>query len=1544
MLTFTSKSPSPVDFDPASLLQAANLLLGTTKARLLFQDQSAKGILTIISHLETAAKAFKANPQAPLPQDALIPPSVPDLAALRSQYVADILNLKFLQESPSTTNQLSFRLRGPNQLRAFLHNEIILPTEPSTNEVQVRVSLKDLQKIITDAEETGRTTIRLSLTPKRVRELQQAIQGMATFNLTFQDELPERPEVRRAQIGNISKRCEHLALLKTTTPQQEANPFIENFSGTNATLYRNCQPTTINIIDQKDEMQTIELRLDFPRIIPLILRQQQNREREIEQGVDEIHSTAKLNPGKGLLTDRELSQHTARTYGCNGRDFVAASKTITESLVQNLHQAIRTWHQHTPETPITPDMEYDFCREYALLSMSLRQRPVPLHKLEPASKPTPLRDLSDINPTAPDHIENPYIQPIIDQTNDFSPNRTVLISAGNEWIQNLVTNRIEKQYHSEAAITYADHLENIFGISNASAKIALIESNIYQHPVQAANLGLDAAYLPNTIPPLDGPTRILEFNTVYMTERMNEEFEQEKQRADDERSQQKLDEEQTEEQQINKVDQLHKLDPTALKLINRPIILHRLRSYSWRTQGLKLHKPDPENPDIDKELPPLSPLTVPHKEDGTPLEIQDLLTPEAYQDTIAKTRDNSKLSAALNSLSESLKQWQLDFRKIDKENRSTWQRQLLSNSKNPLERHLHRWLSDVAHNVPKSRCASYEELTQLFTPTLRNCAPIPQNLDKTQEYFRTPTWSSPLPLLLLCGTGHEQLKTLHKDAPSLVDMAARWTNANAVSEPLLQHSEELLQELEQILQNQTFEDFLTAATQHAIKVELSQPPDYTRDYVESNSLPVYPSLIDPALKPLTEIYLPLRKSPRTMLLKGEETPIDAVLQHLENQGIKIELTQAELDAIKDAPRAALDEWKTQSLKAQSLFKNLDHPTNKQASIDIIINSSTTEEPDPLDIAIEDLHEKLPESENSLAKIAEELLTHNPTSFRVNLLDTSFTATKDNNGHWKANITDAAALEAVAKIQYASDTLEIYKAYQTAKDTLETLDPNSDSFQRLSHSARNTIKTWEQEVPERTKNTLILASINAHRARLLFHISEIPKAIESLPEGILDQDKVQAQTQPLLLRCTQIHDAKRALALCQIIISDWEDNELDERAVFSLDNEVINPKGLVDYVIQKITGHANQTGTAALPKYFTGTLFTAADKETAAFQLATSGKPAAALFIKETLAQNIAKLTAETALELPGLLAKLQTAVQKTLTTVSPEVENAFLTHPGIKTILEDRHRYPLLEQKIKHTAHELSLTKGTTREGHSVTHEQIGRDILPGKGVHQPIQFSLDDKGKSLRTNKLWTASWLQTETAQRRMQDRINLATWVRESGLPPAHAIAYLTFCRHGALPNIPEAIQSGNLRSRDEAAIISVAQRFSESLEAMGIPQDASLRTALHGAYALNEYTKGPRPNLNLWNPDWEKDILNIQPHQQPLQNQRLVSFVDQPIQNSVRIPSPFKEQHLIANAESVEQNNIENFTPAAKLQAAIAGINIEYEDHLTKYSPPQSIGMI
>jgi hypothetical protein len=127
-------------------------------------------------------------------------------------------------------------------------------------------------------------------------------------------------------------------------------------------------------------------------------------------------------------------------------------------------------------------------------------------------------------------------------------------------------------------------------------------------------------------------------------------------------------------------------------------------------------------------------------------------------------------------------------------------------------------------------------------------------------------------------------------------------------------------------------------------------------------------------------------------------------------------------------------------------------------------------------------------------------------------------------------------------------------------------------------------------------------------------------------------------------------------------------------------------------------------------------------------------------------------------------------------------------------------------------------------------------------------------------------------------------------------------------------------------------------------MGIPQDASLRTALHGAYALNEYTKGPRPNLNLWNPDWEKDILNIQPHQQPLQNQRLVSFVDQPIQNSVRIPSPFKEQHLIANAESVEQNNIENFTPAAKLQAAIAGINIEYEDHLTKYSPPQSIGMI
>ena len=1484
MLTYLAaqhRQANPLDFDNRSLLQAANSLLGKSRTDALLKAKGPKGALLLLGALEEEAEAVRRNPEKPMPEDAH-----PKGADTRKVFSEEIQQWRFLHLNGTQEAQLPYRLRGENQRRALLENSVSLTkAKDGTENAQVQISLADLKQVVGAAESSGTCTVRVQL-PAEDAEFLRASVSNASASLVFQDELSERPETKRAWLGNVAHRCEARAKAEGTLPADELAKVGAAYSGKRVTLARNGVITKAEVTetDGADGLATVEIDVNLPEISQLIAE--------------------KPLGGKGAITDGALRLHAGMAHGCNGRDFVDAAPELADSLKKNALQAAASWLGK--ETPSDKDLR-DFLADYSAVVLTMRPRLRAASRLEPSrSRIGEIGDLLPGNASNPEFIYGLEGLKDVEVTGASCP-----ACAGDEWIGSLRRKEIERTWGAEDSKNYAQTLSQVFGLENTVEKSKLIHSNFLQEPAEA-KIPVDAGGLvallkgrfsSGTLRPqtrahiesslkslikedqkgektinwnrmanllgtpegaaaeealrlegiatqtgLDGGLTAIQLETFFLTEEMEEKFQSEKELRDqeifDSKSETATDEETGgKKDKIDKADWVESKGTITLELPAEGAILHRLKRYNASRTGLGTSRNKAERMDADISMP----RKPSARWNGKRLSLQDFLSEPAKAELEELMLGGDEWAQKeIKDISDLINDWQSSLRRLD------------PFGKNPMEAKVLAWMDAVAEDKADARCSSLQELRTLFGPSARNTGKIPYEREKTPDHLQMPVRSNPLPLKLLCGTGYQELGSVRDNAPVLWDMTMRWQCAARLQEdPLPKDREEArLTLLEQALADGSPEALLT----HAAVMEVSEKPDTAQAYLEEIGLPHGPQSLAGDLADMADLIGEVKASPKTARIKGEETPLDDLAAILKENGIPVGPSPKEAEIIEAAVPAAISAWQEQIRAAINNLKAAEKPTLKDATISMILvpEDGEEKEKDPFDTALDILHTAMPQSIGDVSTVAECLLAHGPETIRVNTPEGQTLLRRGSGGTWVADPKSPPDGEKVA----------------TRVNEIEAL-----------------VASKPKEGP--MAETVDKAAAAAYQTRITSNVAKIVPAIETIPPLLAARPNIKALTGPMRLVAEQLESANKAKALAGQILKDWK--ETGEVSPWGWEEDItLNPMGSIEYTCRKIMGEDSEKEDPEKRNYYTRRLISEREKIQAADILAKEGKAVAASFLEEAIEKNMAAIRASAGETLPNLLIDLQDSLSAMVSkSHAPEIAQEVATGP-VGRLIQDRVRYRFLAEKIRNTAADLAKTKGETTVGKEKTYEQVGRDIIPGHGVKEPVIIKASGPA-SLKTNKPWSQGWLSSGRGAANVAKRVNTMEWLRSNGIPPRAGLAFLAFCRHRNL-GAADAIAAGNLTNGDKGAIKTVAGKFSKALESLGIDtQKHSLRTLLCGAAALHQYASARFARFNPWNPEWEKPLEGMTAQTAP-SNPGLKVEYEAKIEGGIKTASPYKEPGL------------------------------------------------
>jgi hypothetical protein len=1540
MLTFNPKSPAAIDLDNRSLLRISNMLLGKARTEEKMKQSSPKDTLRWIGELEEAASAVFKNRKAAFPADVSFKRDAEEMEQLRWEMVQEFQSLKNLSVADQISLQFGYRIRGLNQHRAMFENEISPAiTRGDKTLVNLRVSFGALPNVVANAEKTGTAKLSINLSEKDV-EFQQVLLNKpdTEIQLVVQDELSERPEVRRNWIGNIIDRCKNaVAEKEKTTILAEATPFLTSFSGKQVPLVKKVKVTNF-----EKTKNGIVLSLEFPEIISKIEAGIESKRREagktkptseIGKALDNIETS----PGKGSITQSILRLHTAQKYGCSAEDFLKTLPEIMDSLKSNLEAATKTW---TNKTSITEEDTQTFLREYSLLSLTLRKKQTPKAKLEPVY--TTLKDIKELNPHTASEPSFQYIDSSLPENNNQGY-RSLAASAGTEWTNQLAEKYLEDTYASRQGETYAENLKNLFQIEDVLRKQNLIEANFFQ--------------LPNTHV-LDGSVSQLSFKTPYWTEDMEAEFqlkkeieEQEVFSASGETATQEISHKEkegdvvkdvkhtSEVQRIQKEDFLDKT--LTLELPNQPAIVHRLLRYPSSNET---GKGNVIKSDSQYNLPVLDTPTCPQRENKEGLTLKDCLTPEFFAILQKEREENQTLDIEIKGIEQLLFDWQAPAWKMYPKYR------LQEYSKNPVERTVWQWLENLVDDKSKAKCQNLTELRYLFNNITRQAGRIPFETDKLPEHFRMPVHSNPIPLKLLCGTGYEDLAELSsKKNPLLLwDFAHRWQNAESLSNPtdkleatkqrlaglkaslatlreavkgenlpggekkkiedkiretrteITELEEEKsvseIEELEAVLQNENKND--NPLEMHAIYKELQNTPNWKKEYLQRTGLEQAFRTEAPAeLRRILDVLyiIPNAKEnlyntrincPETITIKGEETPIEAVVAYLKSQEISIALTPEEKERIEKAPETALKAWQTDCTRSVSLFEGIENvlPNTIIPKIQIEIKKETLSEFSDI---VEELHETLPQSKNDIGDIVRTLLTYNPSQLEISLplakgeaqrKDVpTLLARKSVSGIWTSTSGNPQKEEIIALLNKAEQALKT--------PVIENPNAEEKAFQEMIAEAKH----------------------KAYQDRILQNTPILQAALNSIPPNLKKDNRIQELSKPLERRLVQLEELKEAHTRANHTLKNWmgylhntnvqiteEKNATSEWGW--QEDTILNAPQEIELLCESITGNLNalkKEGTPSKtqaylkqkveikdpkedPKYLLLGLFSEKEKLTAVDKLIRSGKSAAAEYLRTTLQQNIEKIKETAAKEIPQSVNSIKTELNLIIkTSYSPETQALITKESPISHYIRSKEKTRLLESKIKAVAPEIA-----------------------GANYKENVMVQISPCGTKVKSNKLWVNAWLETKGAASRIQSHVNLLNWLKETKKPAATALAFLSFCKHKNLGNVADAVELGQLDKKETEAVKTTLTKFETALQSIGIKENASLLTKLHGALAICKYTerdeqtKG-RTQFSPWKPDFEKEVRSIRTIGTVQPKTMTLQLGTNPGETTKQFKSPFRE---------------------------------------------------
>ena len=1438
MLTYLSanyRQLNPLEFDNRSILQAANILLGKSDTDALLKKKGPKGSLLLLGALDDEAERVRRNPERPLPEDAH-----PKNAETQKVLAEEILQWRQLHLNGTQEIQLPYRLRGENQRRALFENRVTMTKSEEGTNAQVQICLAELKQTIEAAEKTGSCVVKVNLALEDAEFLRASV-GDAKVGLFFQDELSERPETKRAWLGNVARRCEEKAKAEGTLPGDELGKIAATFSGKRVALAKGGAIKRAEITATEGTQATVEIEVELPEISKLI--------------------EEKPDGGIGAITDGSLRLHAGIAHGCNGRDFVASAPEIVAALWKNAEEATAVWLGK--ETP-TRENVAEFLNEYAATALTMRTRLRPKNRLEPAK--TRVAELGDILPgpdSAPEYVYGMETIQDVEPTGASCP-----ASAGSEWTSALAKEEMDSAWKNETAETYEAMLAERFGIKGTLAKSRLIHANFLGESTDGKD-------------PLDGGPKSVELESFYMTETMEEEFQKVKEERDqeifDSKAETATDEKSgAKKEEIIKSEWLENQGTLLLGLAAEGGALHRLKRYNNRRTGLGVTRTKAEWLDATISMPRRNSV----RWEGKPLKIEDFLGKEALEEYVGVKQTGDEWEQGdLKEIEGLIADWQSSLRRLDPV------------GKNPLERRIREWMEAVAEGKPEAKCESLHELKTIFGPCVRAAGKIPYEREKTPDNLQMPVRSSALPLKLLCGTGFEELKTVRENPAELWDMTMRWQCASRVQEEALPEREETrLKMLETALQGETGTDIVA----HAVAMEVVEKPNTLKAYLGSIGLENGIQSLPPELADFGDLIHPIKASPRTAQIKGEETSLEDLAEILSQEGIPTEASASEKKEEAEAVEVALKTWRQEMADVIGNLEKAESPTGQDATISIILapEERAPEEgkKDAFEAALDVLYTTMPQSRDGVGAIAEALLTHSPKTLRVETGRRETVLRRGSGGTWTP---EAGSPEESARV--AERVNEIEAAMNKKAD-----DPTVDE------------ETWK---------AIGAAATRAHGARIVTNVGKITPALETLPEVVAKRHGINEIVEPLRLLADQMETSVNAKKLAESILKEWKSDAGSSPWGWS-GEMTLNPMGSIEMTCRKIMGEAGPAGAEAKQRnYYATKLIGEKEKIEAAEILAKEGKTAAANFLEEVMDRNMAAIQASANQNMPGLLNSLRERLGDIVArSYKPEIVEQIKTGP-MGTLITDRTKYGILRKKITTLATELAKTKGVTRSGKTETADQVGRDILPGGGTREPVLIKVDGTGTKVATNKVWAQGWLRSERGTRNVQRRINALNWLKASGMPPKAGLAFMSFCRLRMLGGVTSAIESGNMTPKEKEAVKAGLEKFTKALGRLGInPSKHGLRTTLLGAAALHQYSEARFARKNPWDREWEKPLEDIT-GREPAEKMLVVTY-DKGIKDGTKIRSPYKASEL-KDSDTVEETETgrKRMKSAARAVAAL-----------------------
>ena len=1462
MLKYTAnqknRRTNPLDFDLSLIAKAANALLGKKRTDGFLKESNPKQILVLLGEINAEALEVTKDPSRALPADA------PKNTTLehREALALEVLQSNQLHLSGSQEMQLPYRLRGSNQLRAITQNLVHVSKSGDDMSANITVSLASLKPVVSRTENTGATKIELEATAENA-EFYKTLVG-AKSNLQFQDELNERPETKRAWLGNIARRCIETAQAKGNLPQDELDAVDQQFSGQKVPLAKGGVITGVKVTPGKaNGPSKVEFEIKFPELEQKILEW---------QAADE--KTRGDHPGKGFISDGILTLHAANNHGCNGRDFVNVAPNLAKALTENAVNAAKKWLGKDGGRELLPE----FTRDYATVALTMRNRMRPASRLEPYQ--SQIKRAEDILPATGSPEETYALETIEDiQTNGATGPNCV----GEEWKTALREQELAV-WEEDDSIRYSQAISQHFNVENALDKAKTIHANF---------LGID---------PLDGGSKKIEIQAPYLTDELDEEFEMEQERHD----QNVFDSKKGDEERLQKSDWIERQREITVTLDTTGPVLRRLTRYatSKRQQELpeKLANPQKNRAEaFDQEIRMPSIQTPRWSKER--IDLESFLTEEGLEDLKELRNSNNYADRRLlETCQQTIDNWQNGIQKLD------------PNAKNPMEGMLLAWAESVADGKDSAKCSLDELVTILKNPAARNAGKVLYGEERNPRHLGLPIRSNPLPLQLLCGEklpapelehGKKvdpsvQVIRLTEKAETLWDMSMRLRCASQVQEDALPDRDETrVQQLVEVIASND-DDLLIA---HAAAMEATHKPETLGEYLQKINLPHGVLSIPLELRDLADVvnfgkgapkadirgsltdHSRIFRTPETDIFGGEETYIDPLLDEIKKQGVQISLTVEEEKEVAGATLVAVANFREAMQKSSKAFHAIELPTGKTAEVSLMLSAAEIQgdEEGFFPEAIEILGKEIPRSKTDVEDIATALLIHSPGELTVRAGNDTFLLKKGSGQSWTCKNNDGLVI--------------------------------ADKVNRVERLINGAETPDEHEA-----QSLDAARANAYKARMLANLDKIQPAVESLPPLLLERAAVKEIVRPLNQLTEQLETARGAFKTGIRLIESWEDD-----ADFEPTSEK-NIKHAVDNFVKKILGEtqldSEEQSAESRHDYLAQQLITDEDKQKLVEAMMIGGKKALGFELKTVLEKNM-KFIEETSTEmLPSLITSMTDKIDDILAQTKDIEKVRGINNSPLGTYLRDTAKYRILEQKIRKEAEKARNTKPTEE-----TPEPASKELLVGVGAQTHVGVWADAESNTVMTNKAWLTGWLRTQQGKENLAKRINTISWMREMARPwkrgdaeapgfhPKLAIAFLAFTNKANMAEsgnkanngknrnqekmefndtcISEAVAGGNISEADMKELRRGLLRFEATLKHFGLdPAKTKLRTLLLAAESVNQYCAAPFPVQNPWDTEWGKPLTRVKAKQPEAKDFNVQLTDSTPSLAPVKVPSPFR----------------------------------------------------